>query len=189
VHPSLADPHEGRPRAARRGLDRRASRLEPRFVARVIGCPAVECVLRLRSAILTESDGSTLLFPEIVWQKDADVAECQRCAKSFGLFVRKVSLASTSHALWAWALTIFSTSLTSQHHCRRCAKIYCGSCSSARSVLPPGQIVLSPDTPLSALAGETETKHRVCATCMDDAELVAWLAERAASTGEAAAAA
>lgn len=31
-------------------------------------------------------------LPAIVWQKDADVAECQRCAKSFGLFVRKASV-------------------------------------------------------------------------------------------------
>lgn len=74
-----------------------------------------------------------------------------------------------------------------QHHCRRCAKIYCGSCSSARSILPPGEIVLSPDTPLSALASEVDTKHRVCVACMEDPALVTWLAEKAASAGEAAA--
>lgn len=80
-----------------------------------------------------------------VWQPDEEAAECPICHQNFTLFFRR-------------------------HHCRKCGRVVCGSCSSTEAtylattyvVCPPQQVYLeSPHVP-----------HRTCDECVEELALI-----------------
>lgn len=74
------------------------------------------------------------------WEDDADVAECRLCRRRFTLFFRK-------------------------HHCRRCGRIVCATCSASRVVLSDAELIIDPSIPEMR---DTERAHpsRVCDVCV-----------------------
>ncbi|KAK4129512.1 FYVE-domain-containing protein [Parathielavia appendiculata] len=62
------------------------------------------------------------------WQPDSEATYCPICGTQFSIFVRK-------------------------HHCRKCGRVVCNSCSPHRITIPSQYIVRPPGTP-SALPGE-----------------------------------
>lgn len=75
-----------------------------------------------------------------VWQADEDASSCFICNKDFSVFYRR-------------------------HHCRKCGRVVCGTCSSTKTnyeagtyvVTPPGQLFMeSPHVP-----------HRTCDVCVE----------------------
>ncbi|KAK4105786.1 FYVE-domain-containing protein [Parathielavia hyrcaniae] len=69
---------------------------------------------------------SEVLLPR--WQPDSEATYCPICGTQFSIFVRK-------------------------HHCRKCGRVVCNSCSPHRITIPSQYIVRPPGTP-SALPGE-----------------------------------
>ncbi|PWN51581.1 FYVE-domain-containing protein [Violaceomyces palustris] len=83
------------------------------------------------------------LLPQ--WERDTDVNECRGCSRRFTFFVRK-------------------------HHCRRCGKIFCDSCSSRRAHLDVSEMVVDPSLPGMAQA-EAMGVSRICDNCNADRQL------------------
>ncbi|KAJ3517969.1 hypothetical protein NLJ89_g163 [Agrocybe chaxingu] len=55
--------------------------------------------------------------------------------------------------------------LNSQHHCRKCGRIFCDRCSSYRAMLDPADVVHDPALPEPA---SPAASHRVCQTCYEE---------------------
>lgn len=105
----------------------------------------------------------TTARPQIIlprWQPDAEVTYCPICHTQFSIFVRK-------------------------HHCRKCGRVVCNSCSPHRITIPHQYIVQPPGTPRvlaprfpSALGGESSftdfsvlgggERVRLCNPCVPD---------------------
>ncbi|KAK3398123.1 FYVE zinc finger-domain-containing protein [Sordaria brevicollis] len=95
------------------------------------------------------------------WQPDAEVTYCPICHTQFSIFVRK-------------------------HHCRKCGRVVCNSCSPHRITIPYQYIVQPPGTPRAAprypgssfLGGESRSpdfsalgggeRVRLCNPCVPD---------------------
>ncbi|KAI8072772.1 FYVE zinc finger-domain-containing protein [Gongronella butleri] len=77
-----------------------------------------------------------------VWESDADVKECRRCNKRFGLLNRR-------------------------HHCRRCGLIVCDKCSSSRAILAATEIVQNPVGKIASHVLEAQYQ-RICDKCYAD---------------------
>ncbi|KND94986.1 E3 ubiquitin-protein ligase PIB1 [Tolypocladium ophioglossoides CBS 100239] len=69
-------------------------------------------------------DGSSLEFVLPRWQPDAEVTYCPICHTQFSIFVRK-------------------------HHCRKCGRVVCNSCSPHRIIIPHQYIVRPPGSDIS----------------------------------------
>jgi len=85
------------------------------------------------------------LSPFGKWENDDEVLECRSCRKKFGLWIRR-------------------------HHCRRCGRVVCDKCSTARVDLPPDQVITDPSQ-----NGEPSQSgfHRVCDSCYTSMGLTA----------------
>ncbi|CAG7848416.1 SubName: Full=Uncharacterized protein {ECO:0000313/EMBL:CCA71703.1} [Serendipita indica DSM 11827] len=79
---------------------------------------------------------------QIRWERDDAVQECNNCRRRFTFFLRK-------------------------HHCRRCGKIFCDSCSSRKALLDPADVVQDPAY-RDSFSFSTMT-HRVCDSCYEQA--------------------
>ncbi|KAM3125233.1 hypothetical protein CJI97_003764 [Candidozyma auris] len=79
------------------------------------------------------------------WQPDGDVTSCVLCDTSFTLFNRR-------------------------HHCRKCGRVVCGSCSSQSVKWFQGSRVLSPNG-RSRRAEEGET-YRTCDECVEEIQMI-----------------
>ncbi|KAI8146529.1 FYVE zinc finger-domain-containing protein [Fennellomyces sp. T-0311] len=77
------------------------------------------------------------------WESDTEARECRRCARRFGLLVRR-------------------------HHCRRCGLIVCDKCSSSRTYLSPSEILQDPNGPFESLQVLASHHQRVCDKCYAD---------------------
>ena len=73
------------------------------------------------------------------WERDEEARDCRGCGRYFTFFLRK-------------------------HHCRRCGRIFCDSCSSKRAQLRLAEIVVDPSLPGMA-ASEVLSPTRVCNGC------------------------
>ncbi|ORX59410.1 FYVE-domain-containing protein [Hesseltinella vesiculosa] len=78
----------------------------------------------------------------VVWESDADVKDCRRCNKRFGLLNRR-------------------------HHCRRCGLIVCVKCSSSRAILAASEIIRNPNEMVADHVLEAQY-HRICDKCYAD---------------------
>ncbi|RDA89728.1 hypothetical protein CP533_6851 [Ophiocordyceps camponoti-saundersi (nom. inval.)] len=77
----------------------------------------------------TQGSGS----PEVAlprWQPDAEVTYCPICNAQFSIFVRK-------------------------HHCRKCGRVVCNSCSPHRIIIPHQYIVRAPGSDVSSVSTTT----------------------------------
>ncbi|KAI1431017.1 hypothetical protein GGR50DRAFT_127188 [Xylaria sp. CBS 124048] len=81
------------------------------------------------------------------WQPDSEAINCSICDARFGMFIRK-------------------------HHCRKCGRVVCHSCSPHRITIPYAFIVRPPGvegggnaTPLGPMGGE---RVRLCNPCVPD---------------------
>ncbi|KAL6050920.1 early endosome antigen 1 [Balamuthia mandrillaris] len=115
--------------------------------------PGVLCLASWSDQRLHEENSfkeyiSQRLAPE--WEDDEEVSSCHACQATFNVSHRKVSTLSTSLLCFSSSLLCFCTSLllplrhiihmnnrmlhtlTKQHHCRRCGKIFCKKCVSYR---------------------------------------------------------
>ncbi|PNY28038.1 E3 ubiquitin-protein ligase PIB1 [Tolypocladium capitatum] len=70
------------------------------------------------------NDGGSLEFALPRWQPDAEVTYCPICHAQFSIFVRK-------------------------HHCRKCGRVVCNSCSPHRIIIPHQYIVRPPGSDIS----------------------------------------
>lgn len=77
-----------------------------------------------------------------VWEDDAEASTCRGCNRRFTFFLRK-------------------------HHCRRCGKIFCDTCSTHRAKLTPEELIIDPGMP-EMLLTESNGPSRICDGC--DAE-------------------
>lgn len=77
------------------------------------------------------------------WESDAEAKECRRCARRFGLIVRR-------------------------HHCRRCGLIVCDRCSTARAYLTADEILQDPKMPSEPVEALVSQHQRVCDKCYAD---------------------
>ncbi|KAI9245678.1 FYVE zinc finger-domain-containing protein [Phascolomyces articulosus] len=77
------------------------------------------------------------------WESDTEAKECRRCARKFGILVRR-------------------------HHCRRCGLIVCDKCSSSRTYLTPSEILQDPNGPFESLQVLASHHQRVCDKCYAD---------------------
>lgn len=100
------------------------------------------------------------------WERDEDVQECRGCSRRFTFFLRKVRLNQPSSVIRYLKLTLCFRSAT-QHHCRRCGRIYCDSCSSRRAQLGEDELIVDPSMP-EMFAMEALGHSRICNAC--DAE-------------------
>ncbi|RDA82627.1 hypothetical protein CP532_1219 [Ophiocordyceps camponoti-leonardi (nom. inval.)] len=78
----------------------------------------------------TQGGGSS---PEVAlprWQPDAEVTYCPICNTQFSIFVRK-------------------------HHCRKCGRVVCNSCSPHRIIIPHQYIVRAPGSEVSSMSTTT----------------------------------
>lgn len=78
-----------------------------------------------------------------MWESDNDAKECRRCARRFGLLVRR-------------------------HHCRRCGLIVCDKCSASRTYLMPSEILQDPNGPRESVQVLASQHQRVCDKCYAD---------------------
>jgi hypothetical protein len=93
-----------------------------------------------RESIMSQRRTSDMVPP---WQPDAEVYKCPVCEQEFGFLFRK-------------------------HHCRKCGRVVCASCSPHRITIPREYIVQPPglqDSP--PLMGGAEIV-RVCKPCVPD---------------------
>lgn len=75
------------------------------------------------------------------WQPDEEATHCCRCNATFTLFRRK-------------------------HHCRRCGKVVCASCSKYSDKLDPCDVVLDPNGLQSVAALQQQQQlYRTCSPC------------------------
>lgn len=79
------------------------------------------------------------------WERDEEARDCRGCGRHFTFFLRK-------------------------HHCRRCGRIFCDSCSSKRAQLRLAEIVVDPSMSSTA-ASEALTPTRVCNGCHAELQL------------------
>ncbi|SPO27469.1 uncharacterized protein UTRI_10586 [Ustilago trichophora] len=79
------------------------------------------------------------------WERDEEARDCRGCGRHFTFFLRK-------------------------HHCRRCGRIFCDSCSSKRAQLRLAEIVVDPSLPGMA-ASEALAPTRVCNGCHAELQL------------------
>ncbi|KAJ1023485.1 hypothetical protein NDA16_003102 [Ustilago loliicola] len=79
------------------------------------------------------------------WERDEEARDCRGCGRHFTFFLRK-------------------------HHCRRCGRIFCDSCSSKRAQLRLSDIVVDPSLPGMA-ASEAIAPTRVCNGCHAELQL------------------
>ncbi|SPO27125.1 uncharacterized protein UTRI_10586_B [Ustilago trichophora] len=79
------------------------------------------------------------------WERDEEARNCRGCGRHFTFFLRK-------------------------HHCRRCGRIFCDSCSSKRAQLRLAEIVVDPSLPGMA-ASEALVPTRVCNGCHAELQL------------------
>ncbi|KAI7854342.1 FYVE zinc finger-domain-containing protein [Circinella umbellata] len=77
------------------------------------------------------------------WESDTESKECRRCARKFGILVRR-------------------------HHCRRCGLIVCDKCSGSRTYLSPSEILQDPNVPFESLQVLASHHQRVCDKCYAD---------------------
>ncbi|KAI9489636.1 hypothetical protein BDB00DRAFT_962087 [Zychaea mexicana] len=80
---------------------------------------------------------------QFTWESDTEARECRRCARRFGILVRR-------------------------HHCRRCGLIVCDKCSSSRTYLSPSEIVQDPNGPFESFQVLASHHQRVCDKCYAD---------------------
>lgn len=73
------------------------------------------------------------------WERDHDAPTCRGCSRKFTFFIRK-------------------------HHCRRCGRIFCDSCSSQRAQLSPDELIIDPEMPEMLLV-ESAGPSRICDPC------------------------
>lgn len=107
----------------------------------------------------TDRRASEFVLPK--WQADAEVTHCPVCKNQFSFFYRK-------------------------HHCRKCGRVVCASCSPHRITIPRQFIVRPPDPPsalidLTGSDGDTSPlsprnhwggeEVRVCNPCVPDPNL------------------
>ncbi|SNX85550.1 uncharacterized protein MEPE_04259 [Melanopsichium pennsylvanicum] len=86
------------------------------------------------------------------WERDEEARDCRGCGRHFTFFLRK-------------------------HHCRRCGRIFCDSCSSKRAQLRIAEIVVDPSLPGMA-ASEAIAPTRVCNGCHAELQLPPQLQNR-----------
>ncbi|EPQ28819.1 uncharacterized protein PFL1_03622 [Pseudozyma flocculosa PF-1] len=79
------------------------------------------------------------------WERDEQASDCRGCGRRFTFFLRK-------------------------HHCRRCGKIFCDSCSSHRAALSVQELVVDPSLPGMALS-ESAGAARICNSCHAERQL------------------
>lgn len=80
------------------------------------------------------------------WQPDEEASHCLRCNVAFSLFRRK-------------------------HHCRRCGKVVCATCSNNSDRLDPSDVVVDPNALLSVTAlQQRDAHHRTCNACHAEIE-------------------
>lgn len=77
------------------------------------------------------------------WEADINAKECRRCARRFGILVRR-------------------------HHCRRCGLIVCDRCSASRTYLNASEILQDPNGPRESVQVLATQHHRVCDKCYAD---------------------
>ncbi|KAL9936202.1 hypothetical protein V8E36_005044 [Tilletia maclaganii] len=94
-----------------------------------------------------------------VWESDSAATECRGCSRRFTFFLRK-------------------------HHCRRCGRIFCDSCSSHRAHLSPQELIVDPAVPEMFLH-EAVSAARICNSCNAERQLPANLRSRFGSAGTA----
>lgn len=95
------------------------------------------------------------------WERDEEARDCRGCGRHFTFFLRK-------------------------HHCRRCGRIFCDSCSSKRAQLRANDIVVDPSLPGMA-ASEVIAPTRVCNGCHAELQLPPQLQNMRASEAAVAA--
>lgn len=88
---------------------------------------------------------SSLAADEPTWQPDSSSLECSLCGSKFGLFNRR-------------------------HHCRKCGKLICGSCSSQFIAFFPNSRIVRPLGPLRRTI--VEEYHRMCDECADETRMI-----------------
>ncbi|KAK4111947.1 FYVE-domain-containing protein [Canariomyces notabilis] len=130
--PAASAPHEPNsdreiPTLSPLSLARRRSVTAPRFQAAnqpaTPSTPAQTSAPGPSTVQPTVTEGrrpSELVLPR--WQPDAEVTYCPICHTQFSIFVRK-------------------------HHCRKCGRVVCNSCSPHRITIPYQYIVRPPGTP------------------------------------------
>ena len=77
------------------------------------------------------------------WQPDTEVIECPICGKSFGFWFRK-------------------------HHCRKCGRVVCSTCSPHRITIPRQFIVHPPEDPTSGMVRAGTSQIEVVDLTGDD---------------------
>ena len=75
-----------------------------------------------------------------IWQADEEVESCFICHKDFTLFYRR-------------------------HHCRKCGRVVCGTCSSTMTSYEPGTYVVSPQS--QVFMQSPHVPHRTCDVCVE----------------------
>lgn len=75
-----------------------------------------------------------------VWQADDEVESCFICHKDFTIFYRR-------------------------HHCRKCGRVVCGTCSDTRTPYEPGTYVVTP--PSQIFMESPHVPHRTCDVCVE----------------------
>jgi len=74
------------------------------------------------------------------WERDEVATNCKVCKRRFTFLLRR-------------------------HHCRRCGRIHCNSCSSLRVVLDPSAVITDPSS--HEEPPQVPSLQRVCQTCYD----------------------
>lgn len=80
-----------------------------------------------------------------VWENDDDVHQCALCGQQFTFFCRK-------------------------HHCRKCGRIVCGSCSPISTTYLPNTYVVSPASQI--FLESPQIPHRTCNECLGELDML-----------------